>query len=267
MTHENSSGLRPRQRTFTSCTECRRRKQRVCLYPNTITVSSLTRNSAIKPRTDHAITARDATRLCFAHMSVLGSTAFTLCKSRTSTNYTSSPTPSFDQVVDFRDSSSAGEGYVQPSNRDRDIYSGSSSYVQPSSSQNYQSDMNNVPATSGSESNYNSNLDSNSRAYYSSSPSYASHTSTSFRNNDYGSSYTNDKYIPATTSYSSDGTYYSSGQATYTSPAATHGGYYSTSQGGGDWLSSGGDPNAYVGATSGEYYYPHEEEDEMGSRR
>jgi len=31
--HSSTAGLRPRQRTFTSCTECRRRKQRVLLDP------------------------------------------------------------------------------------------------------------------------------------------------------------------------------------------------------------------------------------------
>jgi hypothetical protein len=48
----------PRQRTFTSCTECRRRKQKVGPY-YIRRIDELTKKSAIKPKTGPVITVRD----------------------------------------------------------------------------------------------------------------------------------------------------------------------------------------------------------------
>jgi hypothetical protein len=79
---------------------------------------------------------------------------------------------------------------------------------------------------------------------------------------DYPSSYqsdsSNNQYIPATSGGSyvpSDAGYYQSTPA-YSAASSSGGGYYSSApQQHGDWLSSNGDPGAFVGATSADYYY------------
>jgi hypothetical protein len=124
----------------------------------------------------------------------------------------------------------------------------------PSYMQTPQSDMSDLPATSMSDHNY---YDS-SRTYYS-SPSSNSRT-------DYRSSYSGEssasQYTPTTTTAGYgpvDAGYYQGGQASYISPPTTHGDYYSSSsQAGGDWLSANGDPGAFVGAGSTDYYYAYD---------
>jgi len=51
--------------------------------------------------------------------------------------------------------------------------------------------------------------------------------------------------------------YYQNGSLNYSSSGATYASYYSasTTQGGGEWLSTNGDPGAFVGAGSADYYY------------
>jgi hypothetical protein len=78
---------------------------------------------------------------------------------------------------------------------------------------------------------------------------------------DHRSSYQSDsinQYIPATSGGSyvpTDAGYYQS-TPTYSTASSSSGGYYSTAgQQHGDWLSANGDPGAFVGATSGDYYY------------
>jgi hypothetical protein len=122
------------------------------------------------------------------------------------------------------------------------------SYLGPSYVQTTQSDTSDLSATSMSGHNFYDN----SRTYYSGSTtrndyrSYAGETSNSQHNG------------PSTTSYApSDQSYYQGGQSSYSSATTAPSGYYSTatSHGGGEWLSTNGDPGAFVGAGSADYYY------------
>lgn len=203
MMHGSSAG-RPRQRTFTSCTECRRRKQRC--------------NQA-KDRPCNNCSRRYPPVVCTYHQSA-------------------SPPPSFDRIVDLRDEQVARQDYQTA---DRGMSAPGPSYMQTT-----QSDTSGLPATSMSDHNFYDN----SRTYYSGSTTRHEYRTYAGDSSQHVVS-SNVNYAPV------DQSYYQSTQLSYSSAPATHSSYYSTSttQGGGDWLSTNGDPSAFVGAGSADYYY------------
>ncbi|KAE8453971.1 hypothetical protein EG329_007747 [Mollisiaceae sp. DMI_Dod_QoI] len=209
--HASTSGLRPRQRTFTSCTECRRRKQRC--------------NQA-KDRPCNNCARRYPPVNCVYE--------------------NASPSP-LDQVMDLRGSMVAQQVL------------GSSVGPHPSYVQT--SDMGGLPATTAN--NYYSVPSS---GYYAAAPSrteygtYQGESSSSSSRGQYSAVSSASSYATA------DAGYYQSNQMDYSAPE-THSGYYPTSdqQQGSNWLSSTGDPGAFVGSSSEDYYYVEPDPHEMPS--
>ncbi|KAH7420038.1 hypothetical protein BKA64DRAFT_652241 [Cadophora sp. MPI-SDFR-AT-0126] len=212
--HSSSASLRPRQRTFTSCTECRRRKQRC--------------NQA-KDRPCNNCARRYPPVIC--------------------TYESSSSPPPTDRVIDMRDN------HVSQQDSGR----GSGSAVSgPAYMQTPQSNVSDTPVTSTSD------------GYYTSHGYYAAATIRADYRQYHGEGSTaNTQYVATSGSYTVDGGYYHD-QTNYNVAGSSQGqaGYYPmTDQQRSDWLSTNGDPTAFVGSGSDYYYVEPDPEDHTPPRR
>lgn len=147
-----------------------------------------------------------------------------------------------DRLVTQQDSGRGGSG---------DDVSG------PAYMQTPQSNTSDVPTTSTSDTYYNSS------GYYASATTRAD-----YRQYQGESSTSNSQYVGTSGSYAADGGYYQD-QTNYSVAGSTQGhtGYYPiTDQQRTNWLSTNGDPTAFVGAGS-DYYYVEPDTDEQASPR
>jgi len=228
--HSSTAGMRPRQRTFTSCTECRRRKQRVFLVSFKILwrlECELTceKCNQAKDRPCNNCARRYPPVVCTYESSRSVSPHF-LFSAKVLT--ISSPPPTIDRIVDFRDDQDSRQEVPSPG----------PSYVQTS-----QSSVNVTPTTTVSDGYYNS-----SYGYYSQQPARTDYYQGESSGASYNASYSSSaNYAPVSAGY------YQSVPTSYSTPT-TSGGYYSSPEQDGAWLSTG-DPAAFVGAGSSDYYY------------
>lgn len=130
----------------------------------------------------------------------------------------------------------------------------------PAYIQTSQSNVSDVPATSTSD------------GYYASHGYYAAATTRADYRQYQGEGPTsNSQYVATSGSYAVDGGYYQD-QTSYSVAGSTHGqshpGYYPiTDQQRNDWLSTNGDPTAFVGAGSDYCYVEPDPEDQAPPRR
>jgi hypothetical protein len=139
-----------------------------------------------------------------------------------------SPPPTIDRIVDFRNDRDSRQ----------DVPSPGPAYVQTS-----QSSVNVTPTTTVSDGYYSS-----SSGYYAQQPAridyYQGESSGASYNPSYSSSA---NYVPVSAGY------YQNVPTSYSTPT-TSGGYYSSAEQDGAWLSTA-DPAAFAGAGSSDYYY------------
>lgn len=126
--------------------------------------------------------------------------------------------------------------------------------------QTSQSDVSDLPATTTSDGDYHSH------GYYA-----AATTRADYRQYPGENSTANNQDVPTTSgSYTVDGGGYYQDQTNWSAAAGSphSGGYYpSTEQQRIDWLSTNGDPTAFVGAASDYYYVEPDPEDQASPRR